>query len=70
MFRIISRRRYRALLSELNELRRKVKGYETQNQQLLSSNEELLAKVAELEGYREKYEDLSREYEERLRQFE
>ncbi|HEX29038.1 TPA: hypothetical protein ENG04_03040 [Candidatus Poribacteria bacterium] len=70
MFRIISRRRYRALLSELNDLRRKIRGYETQNQQLLSSNEELLAKVAELEGYREKYEDLSREYEEKLRQFE
>jgi hypothetical protein len=70
MFRIIGRKRYRALLSELNDLRRRVRQYESERQELLSSNEELLGRVAELEGYREKYENLSREYEEKLRQFE
>lgn len=70
MFKIISRKRFREMVSELGELRRKARQYETDNQELLSTNESLLNKVAQLEGYREKYENLSREYEAKLRQFE
>lgn len=70
MFRIISRKRYKQLLSELNELRRKVRQYEAERERLLKENDELTAKVEELEGYKEKYESLSREYQEQMERFE
>jgi hypothetical protein len=70
MFKIIGKKRYRALLSELTDLKRKARQYESERQELLSTNEDLVNRVGELDGFKGKYESLSREYEEKLKQFE